>query len=394
MCFYSIVYWEKLQYPFLRQSGAGMLADIHDGSVIKNLMKPGHFLSKPEHAALILNTDGVQAFNSSKHSIWPVYLTVANLPPEMRMKERNIILASVWFGPHKPNDMSIILEPVVSSVKELSSTGITASTPAGKKLIKAMIIAAVFDLPAKAAVLNTIQFNGYCGCIYCKDKGENVSAHQHVYLPMASHELRTEKEMIQWANEAKARGKPVYGVKGLSILSKIVNIPFGVPIDYMHAVLEGVVKSLMNCWFKDTNQPYSLQQYTTSINQAMLRIKPPHEFRRSPRSIESFAFWKASEYRVFLLFYAIPLLKDYLPCQYIYHLSLLVHAMHRLLSTAILISELDEVQIELTLFYNLVPQLYDFSLRTANVHSLCHLVTLVRYWGVCQHLALKASMVS
>lgn len=114
----------------------------------------------------------------------------------MQMKERNIILASVWFGPHKPNDMSIILEPVVSSVKELSSTSITASTPAGKKLIKAIIIAAVFDLPAKAAVLNTIQFNGYYGCIYCKDR-ENVLAHQYVYLPMASHELRTEKEMIQ-----------------------------------------------------------------------------------------------------------------------------------------------------------------------------------------------------
>ena len=59
VCFYSIVYWEKLQYPFLHKSGAGMLADIHDGSVIKNLMKPGHFLSKPEHAALILNRDGV-----------------------------------------------------------------------------------------------------------------------------------------------------------------------------------------------------------------------------------------------------------------------------------------------------------------------------------------------
>ena len=165
MCFYYILYWEKLQYPFLRQSGAGMLADIHDGSVIKNLMKRGHFLSKQEHAALSLNTDGVQAFNSSKHSIRPVYLTVANLAPEMRMKERNIILASVWFGTHKPNDISIILEPVVSSVKELSSTGITASTPAGKKLIKAMIIAAVFDHPEKAAVLNTIQFNCYYGCI-------------------------------------------------------------------------------------------------------------------------------------------------------------------------------------------------------------------------------------
>ena len=70
----------------------------------------------------------------------------------------------------------------------------------------------------------------------------------------------------------------------------------------MHAVLEGVVKSLMNCWFKDTNQPYSLQQYTTSINQAMLRIKPPHEFRRSPRSIESFAFGKHQNIVFFFCF--------------------------------------------------------------------------------------------
>ena len=74
-----------------------MLADIHDGSVIKNLMKPGNFLSKPEHAALILNTDGVQAFNSSKHSILPVYLTVANLPPEMRMREKyHTRICLVW----------------------------------------------------------------------------------------------------------------------------------------------------------------------------------------------------------------------------------------------------------------------------------------------------------
>ena len=370
------------------------MSDIHDGSVIKNLMRPGYFLSKPEHAALILNTDGVQAFNSSKHSIWLVYLTVANLPPEIRMNERNILLASVWFGPHKPSDMSLVLEPVISRIKELSSTGITANTPAGKKEIKAMVIAAVFHLPAKAAVLNTIQFNGYYGSLYCKDKGENISAHHHVYPPTAPHELRTEKEMMQWANEAKALGKPVYGVKGPSILSRIVNIPFGVPVDYMHAVLEGVMKSLMNRWFKDSNKPYSLQRYTSLINQKMLRIKPPHEFRRSPRSIESFAFWKASEYRVFLLFYSIPVLKDYLPSEYIYHLSLLVNSMHKLLSTAISLHKLDEVQEQLSLFYDMVPQLYDATLCTANVHSLCDLNVIGDHFGVCLHLASRALTVS
>uniref|UniRef100_A0A1X7T0J0 DUF4218 domain-containing protein n=1 Tax=Amphimedon queenslandica TaxID=400682 RepID=A0A1X7T0J0_AMPQE len=113
------------------------------------------------------------------------------------------------------------------------------------------------------------------------------------------------------------------------------------PIDYMHAVLEGVMKSLMNRWFKDSNKPYLLQRYTSSINQKMLH---------------------------------------YLPSEYIYHLSLLVHSMHKLLSTAISLHELDQVQQQLNLFHDLVPQLYDASLCTANVHSLCHLTTQVRYW--------------
>uniref|UniRef100_A0A1X7VI43 DUF4218 domain-containing protein n=1 Tax=Amphimedon queenslandica TaxID=400682 RepID=A0A1X7VI43_AMPQE len=55
--------------------------------------------------------------------------------------------------------------------------------------------------------------------------------------------------------------------------------------------------------------------------------------------------------------------------------------MHRLLSTAILVNELDEIQEQIMLFYDLVPELYDSSLCTANVHSLCHLVPLVHYWG-------------
>ena len=60
---------------FQWRSDPQKIHDIQDGTVIKNLMKPGKFLSVPEHAGLIINTDGVQIFNSAKHSVWPVYLT-------------------------------------------------------------------------------------------------------------------------------------------------------------------------------------------------------------------------------------------------------------------------------------------------------------------------------
>ena len=50
---------------------------------------------------------------------------------------------------------------------------------------------------------------------------------------------------MEWAEEAKRGGMAVYGVKGTSILSNSITIPNQCPIDYMHAVLEGVMNKLM-----------------------------------------------------------------------------------------------------------------------------------------------------
>ena len=103
---------------------------------------------------------------------------------------------------------------------------------------------AVFDLPALAMACNTTQFNRNYGCLYCLDKGHHVSG-THVYPPSDEHQLRTPAQQRQWAEEAERGGLAVYGVRGTSILSKSIAIPSQCPIDYMHAVLEGVTKKLM-----------------------------------------------------------------------------------------------------------------------------------------------------
>ena len=103
------------------------------------------------------------------------------------MNKKYILLAGIWFGQQKPSDMSLILGPVLNKIKMLCVSGKTALTPAGEKQIKAVLLAGVFDLPAKAAVLKTVQFNGMFGCIYCKDKGvililDNTSIHPMIAL--------------------------------------------------------------------------------------------------------------------------------------------------------------------------------------------------------------------
>ena len=381
--FFSVVHWDKLQYPFTRESSP-LIRDIQDGQVVKNLMKQGEFLSVPEHLGLILNTDGVQTFNASKHSIWPIYFMISNLPPQVRILEKYLVLAGAWFGPKKPTSMSTVLKPVLNKVCELfRGPGVQANTLAGLKTIKCVLLAGVFDLPAKAAIMNTVQFNGYYGCSYCKDKGTHINR-RHIYLPDEPHEARTEFDMSRWASEAKGSTEPVFGVKGVSVLFGYLNIPYGIPIDYMHAVLEGVVKALLKCWFgsESHSRPYNLRPYISQIDKAMQKIKPPHELPRRPRSIESsLKFWKASEYRAFILFYAVPVLKKYLPSDYVCHLSLLVFSLSKLLSDEIKSDMLTTIQKNLELFYKLIPRLYGEEVCTANMHSLIHLVKFVSLWG-------------
>ena len=48
------------------------------------------------------------------------------------------------------------------------------SLPNGKSVLcRVALICATLDLPAKAIVTNTLQFNGYWGCCHCLQKGQS-----------------------------------------------------------------------------------------------------------------------------------------------------------------------------------------------------------------------------
>ena len=83
----------------------------------------------------------------------------------------------------------------------------------------------------------------------------------------------------------------------------------------MHAVLEGVTNTMIQYWLdtKYHSRRFYLGRRTSLVDQKLLRIKPPHEFKRTPRSVTTYKYWKASEFRAFLLYYALPVLMDILP---------------------------------------------------------------------------------
>lgn len=299
------------------------------------------------------------------------------------MDLRYLVLAGIWLGPGKPV-VSKIMQPVLEKIHGLYEKGIMISTPVGHKCLKAKLLCCVFDLPARAMVLNMTQWNGNYGCTYCLDTGTQVS-HVRIYLPNDEHRPREEKEVLKCAKEASNTVTPVFGVKGYLVLSPYLNIVKDTAIDYMHAVLEGVAKSLLHkFWLNGIYKDYRLYllKEVVQIDEKLLEIKPPHEFRRTPRAIQkTLSYWKASEFRAWLLFFSIPILFDFLHMDYLHHLNLLVKSLHILLSTYISPSDLKAAEEMLTIFYQKTVDLYPQQVCTMNVHSLIHLTKTVKNFG-------------
>ena len=118
------------------------------------------------------------------------------------------------------------------------------------------------------------------------------------------------------------------------------------------------------------------------MDKRITNLRPPLEISRIPRSIENhLTYWKAAEFRTFLLFYGIPVLGGILPSVYLQHFSLLAHAVFILLKNSISLQDLDNAEAMLIQFCKQFAQLYGEHYELANVHQLLHLVDCVRELG-------------
>ena len=157
--FSSTAHWKNLLHYTELSTDNRVITDIWNA----NSFSTERFFNSKNRLALGLSTDGVAIFKSSLISMWPVCITVLNLPPRIRMNAENILLAGLWVGPQKPS-MKLLLDPVIQDLNNLHTHGLTVTLPNGPVNFKVKLVLATFDLPAKASVLNCKQFNGKFGC--------------------------------------------------------------------------------------------------------------------------------------------------------------------------------------------------------------------------------------
>ncbi|XP_057336178.1 uncharacterized protein LOC130674780 [Microplitis mediator] len=377
-------FYDLLKYRFTRTKlNIRNKEDIYDGNVYSSFMNINQLLSKCANISFTWNTDGVSPFKSSKFNIWPFFLRINELPFLERIKPENTIFAGLWFGYEKP-DANKFMSAFYNELKILYE-GFHFNVPGLNLplLVQGFIMCGTLDLPAKAQFLNMSPHMARYGCQKCKVESEKVN-HVQSYRYKIPLKNRTTEETIKYAKSAINSNKPVKGVKGPTFLSKICyDFIRTTAVDSMHCVDLGVCNKLFSLLFDKQFATHraSMYRYVDEINSRIRSIRPPCNVLRLPRSISDIKYWKAHEFRAFLLYYSLPLLHDLMDKTYFDHLKFFVSAVSLLHQESISDQMITLASRLLSEFVGRFEDLYGLNHMTCNLHHLLHLPNVVRDLG-------------
>ncbi|CAF0992928.1 unnamed protein product [Brachionus calyciflorus] len=354
------------------------ISDVTDGRIYQQLLESDDaYLFRNNRAfSFCLNTDGISLCNKSKITIWPVYLNINEIPIQSRYSLENTILAGMCVGDEKPNFDSF-LHPIILQLSKLEM-GINLKVNNLNTLCRFFLLYGIFDKPARSSILNMIAHNGDYGCLKCLQKGNTID-YRHLYnfndIDFKGPKRTDEHYNLTICSLGNGEN---YGVKGACSLS---NLKYYKPvsstcIDYMHSLLEGVVKNLFKYWFdpSEAKNKYSLRRYMQEVDNRLLTIKPPSFVPKTPRTIYSYNLWRAHEYLAFIIYYALPIFKDIMKFEYYQNLKKLVIFVEVLLSKNINKKDLILVEAVIREFVKEVQDLYSKKAMLSGMHELLHLV--------------------
>lgn len=144
------------------------LQDLTDGALYRKMRSEQKM--RWSDLTLTLNTDGSPVFKSSKGSVWPIQVTVNELPVPLRWK--NILIAAVWFSKEHP-PTHLFLKAFVDRFQGLGNLTWSFADQVVRSAVR--IVCCCVDSPARAALLNAKQYNGYYGCSWCLQKGALIA---------------------------------------------------------------------------------------------------------------------------------------------------------------------------------------------------------------------------
>ncbi|KAM0735793.1 hypothetical protein ACS0PU_009754 [Formica fusca] len=327
------------------------LEDIYDGAEYRKHFDNGKILSHLYNFSYSFSTDGIPMGKSCGKTIWPIYVTINELPPKERSK--HVLLAGLYVGKKDPNQ-NVFLQPFIEQANKLSLHGFHWNHNGKDVISKVIPLCAIVDSVARFQMLNMSGINAYYACTFCYQKAEHTVKGQR--FPPCTYKApeRTTNSTIkdiektyEKRNERDERKRYVKGVKGPTALLQLhfFNLIAGFVPDYMHCILLGVIRLHTELLFDSTrkkfwknmrnNDEIAIKHLISAIDEHFINICALTSITRSVRSLSQISIWKASEWRSWLIFYCIPCLKGFFKKKYLKHLAMLSKATNMLLQKSV-----------------------------------------------------------
>lgn len=268
-------------------------------------------------------------------------------------------------GESKPKVIDEFMIPLVTELNFLIMNGLEDVVIKTGNLI--------VDSPARSLILDTKQAPGYYCCNECHIKGEHVPHFNTRSFNGTGHRKRTHEEFITKAQFDIHNKKESHHVSGFSVaLERLTTIDIvkNSPVDYMHCTCLGCMKRLMEIWIK------TLPGFKEYVDQYILKIQKcwPIEFQRMIRPIKFLDHFKASEFRVWLLYVAPAVMLHFMPHEQYLHFCLLHHGLRLLfMSSSPSKENIDLSQKCINQFLNQWHTFYPQSALSYVVHATEHL---------------------
>lgn len=246
------------------------------------------------------------------------------------------------------------------------------------------LICGSFDAPAKAAVQNIMQFNGFFSCHYCHHPGETIEKRVKYTLRENVVERNNENARKNM-KEATISGCVVKGLKGFSVLALAPNfdVVWGFAIDAMHSDYLGITKALCSSWFESENHihDFYIGRKIEDVNKNIAKIKLFARCDRNPRAMSERHNWKANEWREWSLHFSVGCLYKILPDQFLLNYGKFISSIITLCGKVVSQAAIVESQQSIENFRNDYQMIYGKCKMTYNLHTLSHLTKCVEKLG-------------
>jgi len=220
--------------------------------------------------------------------------------------------------------------------------------------------------------------HGYYGCGYCRVKGIYID--DRVVFLGTDFPLRTDNDYSTFSENNQISISPLSSICNIKLFHEF-------PIDYMHAVCLGVTRKLFTYYFTCVKgERFSCRLSTTQMSQLSdliwsYRTYVPSDFQRKPRKLDDLIHFKATEYRLFVIYLGPFFFRKFFKAEYYNHFCLLHFAMY-VFSSKRHESLYAHAHRAVEVFVQQIEALFSKKSMVYNVHILVHLHDFVKMYGV------------